>query len=136
MTPDTATRTNTAQLGVVVVDDSTLVRQRVRDLLAAMPGVEIQGEAASGNAGLALLERFEPDVVVLDLRMPDGTGFDVLRAAKAWPRRPLFIVLTSLADEAARRRALADGAAHFFDKARDFEAFLELMSSLAAREES
>jgi two-component system LytT family response regulator len=66
-------------LRVVIVDDEPLGRQRVADLLAAEPGVEIAGVADNGNAAVELIRRARPDLVFLDVQMPGLSGLDVAR---------------------------------------------------------
>src|SRR5512140_3949093 len=64
---------------VLIVDDEPLARRRVADLLADEPGVEIVGRATSGAEAIAAIRGASPDVVFLDIQMPDGTGLDVVR---------------------------------------------------------
>jgi two-component system LytT family response regulator len=65
---------------VLIVDDEPPARRRVAELLAAEPGAEVVGVAASGAEAVAAIRALRPDVVFLDVRMPDGTGLDVVRA--------------------------------------------------------
>ena len=62
----------------IIVDDERLARMEMRRLLAAHPGVQIAGEAADVASAKAMIEDLTPDLVFLDIQMPDGTGFDVL----------------------------------------------------------
>ena len=64
---------------VLIVDDEPLARRRVAELLAEEPGVEIVGQATSGAEAIAAIRADRPDVVFLDVQMPDGTGLDVVR---------------------------------------------------------
>jgi two-component system LytT family response regulator len=65
---------------VLIVDDEPPARRRVAELLAGDPGVEVVGTAASGTEAVVAIRERAPDVVFLDVQMPDGTGFDVVRA--------------------------------------------------------
>ena len=67
---------------VLLADDHELVRAGVRRVLESVPGVEVVGEAARGDETLEMLARLEPDVLLLDLNMPGGDGFEVLRRAR------------------------------------------------------
>src|ERR1039457_1615690 len=67
-------------LRTLIVDDEPVARQVLRDELAAFSGVEIVGEAANGNDALRDIARLEPDLVFLDLQMPQMGGFDVIRS--------------------------------------------------------
>lgn len=67
-----------SRIEVVLVDDHPLVREGVKDLLNADAGIAVVGEACSGAEALALCREMKPDVVVLDIQLPDMTGIEVL----------------------------------------------------------
>jgi two-component system LytT family response regulator len=69
-----------ARIRAAIVDDEVPARAALRHLLAADPEIEVVGEAADGGGAIALIEREHPDLVFLDVQMPELTGFDVLRA--------------------------------------------------------
>jgi two-component system, LytTR family, response regulator len=71
--------TSAQPIRVLIVDDEPLARRRVADLLADEAGVEIVGKATSGAEAIAAIRGMSPDVVFLDIQMPDGTGLDVVR---------------------------------------------------------
>lgn len=103
MTPVTGSR-------VLLVDDHPLVRAGVRRVLETNPDIRIVAEAASGDAALELLERETPDVLVLDLAMPDTDGLEVLRRAKRrWPELGV-VILTMHANPEYLKRAIQYGA--------------------------
>ena len=112
---------------VFLVEDSAVIRKRLADLVASVPGAEICGEAASAEAAIREILATRPDVVVLDLSLASGTGFDVLRAVH--PREPQidFYLLSNFS--AAPYRALAGrlGARGFFDKSDEFERVREVI---------
>lgn len=81
-------------LRVLVVDDEAPARQRVLDLLAHEPGVEVVGTANNGEAAIASIRALEPDVVFLDVQMPGRTGLEVVRAIGA-DAMPLTIFVTA-----------------------------------------
>ncbi len=68
------------RLRVLIVDDEPLARQRLEDLLAREPGVQVVGSAADGEAAIEEIRELDPDLVFLDVQMPGKTGLDVLRA--------------------------------------------------------
>jgi len=76
----------------LIVDDEPLARQKLRDLLADVPLVEVVGEAADGDAAVRAIDTLEPDVVFLDVAMPGRTGLEVLAAAR---HRPVAIFTTA-----------------------------------------
>jgi DNA-binding NarL/FixJ family response regulator len=100
-----ATRTR-----VVLADDHSLVRAGVRRVLEGVPGIEMVGEAGSGAETLKVLAEVQPDVLLLDLNMPDGDGFSVLRDARAVAPDTHIIVLTMHAQPEYITRAVREGA--------------------------
>ena len=101
---------------VLIVDDSTAFRDRVRRMLSACPGIELAGEAADGASALADIERLRPGAVLLDLHMPGTDGFGVLRELRARGDHTPVIVLTSDASASVRARCSALGAHAVVDK--------------------
>jgi two-component system, LytTR family, response regulator len=78
---------------LLIVDDEPLARERIRTLLPPRAGIVV-GEAGSVAEAIRLIHEHEPDVVFLDVEMPDGTGFDVLQSISA-PRTPIIIFVTA-----------------------------------------
>jgi len=113
---------------VLVVDDSTLVRERLSTLLAEASGLRVVGEAADATDALTAVERLAPDAVVLDIRMPGASGIEVLERIKANHPKILVIMLTNYDFDHYRRRCLASGADYFFNKAREFERVVEVLT--------
>lgn len=92
---------------VLVVDDSTLYRKVVRDALAEIPGIEVVGVAADGRIALEKIEALSPDLITLDVEMPELDGLGVLRALATKADRPTVLMLSSLSGEAASATAEA-----------------------------
>jgi len=99
-----------ARTRVVLADDHSLVRAGVRRVLEGVPGLEMVGEAGSGAETLKVLAETQPDVLLLDLNMPDGDGFSVLRDARAVAPDTHIIVLTMHAQPEYITRAVREGA--------------------------
>lgn len=93
-----------------LVDDHLVVRVGLRALLEASPGLEVVGEAANGGEALDLVKRLAPDVVLLDLRLPDLDGLEVCRRIKTGPTPPAVLFLTSYGDDQAVLSAVEAGA--------------------------
>jgi DNA-binding NarL/FixJ family response regulator len=117
---------------VCVVDDQTLVRQGIRTLLGLVEGIEVVGEADGGRAALALLPGLRPDVLLLDLRMPDLDGVGVLRELRAFGDPPPAIVLTTFDDDALFLEAIRAGARGFLLKDVSLERLAEAIRTVAA----
>ena len=86
-------------LGVAIVDDEPLARRGVRRLVSAQAGFRVVGEAETGTEARELIERARPDVVLLDVQMPDGSGLDAIRRVAA-AERPVTIFVSAYDDYA------------------------------------
>ncbi|MGO9802815.1 MAG: response regulator transcription factor [Steroidobacteraceae bacterium] len=126
--------TGRAPIRVVLADDHTLFRAGIRALLQTAPGIEIVGEAADGHEALRLIATGQPDVIVLDLMMPNLNGLDAAaRIARAFPSTRV-VILSMKPDEDSVLRALRAGAVGYMVKT-DSPAELELAIRAAARGE-
>lgn len=95
---------------VLLVDDSEVVRMGLRALLSAEPGIELVGEAISVASAIETCGRVKPDVLLLDLRLPDGTGFDACRQILKKQPETRVLVLTSVVDDGLVDEAIRAGA--------------------------
>ena len=96
---------------LVLVDDHPIVLAGLDRLFAEMPDVEVVGRCETGRAALEAARTIRPDLILLDLKLPDMSGIEVLKAIRA-ERLPVRVVLISaaaMADELAAARELADG---------------------------
>jgi DNA-binding NarL/FixJ family response regulator len=105
-------RPDPAPMRVLIVDDHPMVREGVRSMLEPA-GVQIAGEAGTGEDALRMAAALEPDVVLLDLELPDLDGLAVLRRLKAFERPIAVLVVTMHDDPALVRRAVEGGAAGY-----------------------
>jgi DNA-binding NarL/FixJ family response regulator len=101
---------------IILVDDHAVVRAGIRALLSHTPDVVILGEAADGPAAVALAERLNPDVVVMDLDMPGGDGATATRAMAALPHPPRVLILTMHPEEDRLLPLLDAGASGYLSK--------------------
>jgi len=117
---------------VVLVDDQTLVRQGIRSLLQLAGDIAIAGEAGDGDEALATIAREQPDVVLLDVRMPKKNGLEVLRELKTRDLRPPVILLTTFDDDEALLAAVRAGAKGYLLKDVSLEQLTEAIRAVAA----
>jgi DNA-binding NarL/FixJ family response regulator len=101
---------------VVLADDHALVRAGIRALLERIDKVEVVGEAGDGQQALELIERFDPDVVLLDLTMPGLSGFEVLKETSERFPNVNMIVLSVHDSEEYAFHALRSGAVGYLPK--------------------
>jgi DNA-binding NarL/FixJ family response regulator len=118
---------------VVIVDDSAEIRERLTAMLGEIPGVEIAGQAATVAESISAVHLLKPDVVILDLRLPDGNGLDVLRLIQREQIQTRVIVLTNYAYPQYEKRVIVAGAYAFLNKARDFIRVADLVRSAATQ---
>ncbi|MGH2757526.1 MAG: response regulator transcription factor [Actinomycetota bacterium] len=100
-------------LKVMLVDDHEIVRQGLRSLLEAEDDIEVVAEADSGLSAVSLASALQPDVVVMDVRMPGGSGVEACRAIRDERPDAQVIMLTSFSDDEALFNSIMAGAAGF-----------------------
>jgi DNA-binding NarL/FixJ family response regulator len=101
---------------VLLIDDHELIRQGLAGAFAHADGFDIAGQAGSVEDGIALAREIEPDVVVTDVRLPDGSGLDVVRALRKDSRHIGLVVLTMYAGDEQLFAAMDAGASAFVGK--------------------
>ena len=109
----------TPPVRVLLTDDHAVVRIGLKTILAEDPRLQIVGEAANGEECLRLVPALKPQVVLLDLRLPDIPGYEVCRRLKLLPEPPAVLVLTSFADDQLVLESISAGADGYLLK--DFE---------------
>jgi two-component system, NarL family, response regulator DevR len=100
-------------LRVMLVDDHEIVRQGLRSLLEAEDDIEVVAEADNGPSAVALASVHQPDVVVMDVRMPGGSGVEACRAIRDVRPDAQVIMLTSFSDDEALFNSIMAGAAGY-----------------------
>jgi len=118
---------------VLIVDDSAVVRERVTALLSEVESVEVVGHAETVREATASLEALHPDVVILDIRLIDGSGIDVLTYIKQHRPELKVIILTNYPYPPYRKKCLEAGAEFFFDKSTEFDQIAAIVRSWARR---
>lgn len=101
---------------IVVADDHTLIRAGLKTLIQSDPSLHIVGEASGGQEAISLVEELQPDVLVLDLSMPDIDGVSVTRLVHTKYPQIRILILTVHEDEALLREAIKSGASGYILK--------------------
>jgi DNA-binding NarL/FixJ family response regulator len=117
---------------VFVVEDYAPVRMRLVRLLETVPGAKVVGEASDVEEAIGAILAAKPNVVLLDLALKHGSGFDVLRAVHSAEPGIDFYMLSNFASEPYRRHAERLGARGFFDKSTDFAPLRDLIAKRAS----
>ncbi|MDH3319271.1 MAG: response regulator transcription factor [Betaproteobacteria bacterium] len=118
---------------IYLVEDSPLVRERLLEMLDAVPGARVVGMAARADEATQDILAEQPDIVVLDIRLAQGSGFDVLRAVHERAPQIDVYMLSSFDSDPYRRLALQLGARDFFDKALDFGRVRDIVAARVAQ---
>ncbi|MEV6898361.1 response regulator transcription factor [Amycolatopsis sp. NPDC051372] len=119
-------------LRVVLADDQAVVREGLVTLLGLLPGVEVVGAAADGDAALELVAEHHPDVLLVDLRMPRRDGVSTTEAVRERYPATEVVVLTTYTDDESLLGALRAGARGFLTKDADAETIARALRSAAA----
>jgi CheY-like chemotaxis protein len=120
-------------VSVLVVDDSAIIRSRLRALLAEDDHICCVGEAESRAEAWTLFQQLRPEVVLLDLCLPDGNGLALLCRIKQAAPSCLVIVLTNSCEPIFRQESQRCGADHFLHKSTEFDRVTPLLLNLPAR---
>jgi DNA-binding NarL/FixJ family response regulator len=115
---------NTQPCRVVICDDQPGFREVVRILLSLEPHIDVVGEAANGREVLDLVERIQPDVLLLDVAMPELDGIEALPQVHALSPDTDVVIVTGFGSSADRERALAAGATRYVEKGADMDALV------------
>lgn len=115
---------------VLIVDDHPVVRRGLRVLLEVQDGIEVTGEAGDGPAALSLAAEREPDVVLLDLKLPAMDGLAVLAELRGAGTKAKILILTSVTDPVAAGRAMREGAAGVLYKDVDPDALVRAIRAV------
>ena len=121
---------NTQALRILLVDDHQILRDGIRVLLDGEPGMHVIGECGSGAEALELAGRDQPDLVVLDISLPDMSGLDVLRQLRE--RQPMLsvIVLSMHTQREFVLQAIAAGCAAYVPKSTAHTSLLEAIQAV------
>jgi DNA-binding NarL/FixJ family response regulator len=118
---------------VLIADDSAVVVERLVTLLSELPEVDIVGEAQTSGDATERIQQLQPDVVILDIQLPGGSGIGVLETVKKNQPAPIVIMFTNFPYPQYREKCLRAGADFFFDKSTEFDQLIGVFRSLLHR---
>lgn len=119
-------------MDIFLVENSGLIVKRLCEMLGALPGAIVLGHAAGAAEAIqAILDR-RPQVVLLDLELDQGSGFDVLAALRADAPEVEVYMLSNFVSPVLRELAEQGGASGFYDKTKDFEKVRDMIARRAA----
>jgi len=117
---------------VLLADDHTLVREGLKQLLSAAPGIAVAGEAGDGDAALALVRANDYDVAVLDMSMPGLAGIDLIKRVRLEKPRLRVLVLSMHGEQQYAARALKAGASGYLTKDSAAAQLVSVIRKIAA----
>ena len=117
---------------IYLVEDSQAVRERYLREFWSIPNVEVVGVSSAAKEAIAGIARTRPDLVVLDLNLSQGSGMEVLLAARKWSPKPQMWVVSNVDDQTTRVLVSRAGADCFFDKSTELDAFVDAVSQYAS----
>ncbi|KUN10620.1 LuxR family transcriptional regulator [Streptomyces yokosukanensis] len=120
------------KIRVFLLDDHEVVRRGVHEMLSVEPDIEVVGEAGTAADALVRIPATRPDVAVLDVRLPDGSGVEVCREVRSTDETVRCLMLTSFADDEALFDAIMAGASGYVLKAIRGNELLQAVRDVAA----
>jgi DNA-binding NarL/FixJ family response regulator len=120
---------------LALAEDHTIVRWALREALSKADDIEVVGEAGTAAETLAMIQNVKPDVLLLDITLPDRSGFDVLAELRNIETAPLVVVLTWHTEPSYAARAIAGGAHGYVNKSVDPKELLEAIRAVSRGEQ-
>ena len=120
-------------IDVYIVDDSELLQERVIALIAENPNLNFIGQSDRSEGAVANIRAVKPDVVILDIRLGDGSGIDVLKELRADPDCPIIIMFTNYPITQYRERCLEYGADYFVEKSSGSKILARTLQNISQR---
>ena len=121
-----------ARIRVLIADDHTVVRDGVAAILGLQPDMKVVGQASNGEEACALFEKHEPDVLLLDLRMPQKDGFETVKTIRAKRPDARIIILTTYDGDEDIFRSLKAGAKGYLLKDAPRQQIMEAVRTVHA----
>ena len=115
---------------VVLADDHSVVRRGIRDFLTDAGDIVVVAEAETGREALVLISQHQPDVAILDIRMPDGTGIEIARQLRAQKQSLGILILTAFDDPPYIRAAVEAGANGYMLKSASAEEIVDAVRAV------
>lgn len=115
---------------IFLVEDSAVLRDRLMLQLAHKRNAEVIGSADDATGAIEQIQRLNPDLVILDIRLRQGNGYQVLKSIKTRGKPPTILVLTNFPYPQYREVFLANGAEYFFDKSTEFDSAMDCLTRL------
>lgn len=120
---------------LALAEDHTIVRWALREALSKADDIEVVGEAGTAAETISMIQSVKPDVMLLDITLPDRSGFDVLNELRSLETAPLVVVLTWHTEPSYAARAIAAGAHGYVNKAVEPKELLDAIRAVSRGEQ-
>lgn len=122
---------NKAKLSILIVDDHAIVRMGLKSLLNSVDGFEVIGEAADGTEAVQLARTLHPDIIILDILMPNTNGVEAAKLIRKITRRPRIVVLTTSTSARELNQIRDAGAKALVMKGASNEEFIQAIKTVS-----
>lgn len=119
------------RMKVVIADDSSLMRERIRELITGNTNVEVAGETGNGLKALELIRRYKPDLAIIDIRMPGMSGIAIINKIRELDINVKTCILTNYPREQYKKKCIEAGGDYFLSKADGFDGLASIINDLA-----
>ena len=117
-------------LKIFIVDDSMPIVERLTNLFSGIEHFKIVGSANNATKAVEYILKSNPDVVILDIHLPDGNGIDILKQIKKEKPSIVAIMLTNYTESEYKKICMKEGANYFLDKSIEFKKVLDICNNL------
>lgn len=121
---------------ILIVDDAPSVRESLEWLIEDEPGLTVIGSASNGTEALQQTVNLKPDLIILDIELPDVDGFHVTRQLKAMPLSPIVVLLSVHSDAQSRKHGFESGCDAYVEKALGWPGLLSVIQNVLAGRDS
>jgi len=112
---------------LLIVDDSILLQERITTALSELKNIEIVGHAKNSFEAFKMFNKFLPDIVILDIRLPGENGIKILEKLKLKSPDVKIVMFTNYPYPQYKKKCIELGADYFFDKSNDFTSLTEII---------
>jgi len=116
-------------MNILIVDDADVIRNRLCSMLSEIDNVNVTGQACNTAEGYRLYSTLKPDIIILDIRLPDESGISLLKKIKRENSEIIIVMFTNFPYPAYQERCMELGADYFFDKSTEFSQLIDLISA-------
>jgi DNA-binding NarL/FixJ family response regulator len=123
-------------LKIFITDDSEIILKKIPQMLSDIKNIRIVGHAGNAADTLRLVKELNPDVIILDIKLPGNNGIDILRILKSEKLVPIVIIFTNYPYPEYRQLCSELGADYFFDKSREFSMLIKTIRKIKGSAEN